>query len=263
MLIDRELEEVESNSRRGNVKAEFHGINKIRKGYQARLGMVCSRYDDLLVDREEIEERRVEHFRTLLNRTELHKQPGENGEIILGEDDEEPTTEQILEIINHLKNNNSAGLDEISAELLKYGGRQLQEAMAKIVIGTWRREEMPEEWEEGLFVPIHKKGDRTECGNYRGICLLTVGYKIIVLEWVMRQTPQGNGVHLGEAMCDRLASADDIDFCGENIQETDRKISIFREAANQVGLEINEAKTKILKVSRQERILDNIRCRNM
>ncbi|XP_064085360.1 uncharacterized protein LOC135200682 [Macrobrachium nipponense] len=76
-------------------------------------------------------------------------------------------------------------------------------------------------------------------------------------------TPQGNGVHLGEAMCDRLAYADDIDFCGENIQEIDRKISIFKEAANQVGLEINEAKTKILKVSRQERILGNITCENM
>ena len=34
-------------------------------------------------------------------------------------------------------------------------------------------------WEEGLFVPLHKKGDRTECGNYRGICILTVGDKIV------------------------------------------------------------------------------------
>ncbi|XP_064109581.1 uncharacterized protein LOC135217543 [Macrobrachium nipponense] len=307
--------------------------------------MVRRKYGDLLVDREEIEERWVEHFRTLLNRTAPLEQPGENGEIILGEDGEESTTEEILEIINHLKTNNSAGLDEISAELLKYGGRQLQEAMAKIVIEFWRREEIPEEWEEGLFVPIHKKGDRTECGNYRGICLLTVGYKIeakllynrlkrhnfkqaydsiqrealwrilrefripeklirltkmcyrnmrgrvqiggevtgpfevdnglkqecalsmipfnLVLEWVMRQTPEGNGVHFGEAMCDRLAYADDIDFCGENIQETDIEITIFREAANKVGLEIKEAKTKILKVSRQERILGNIRRGNM
>ena len=124
-------------------------------------------------------QRWVEHFRTLLNRPAPPEQPEENEEVIWGEDEEDPTTEEILETIRHLKNNKSAGIDEISAELLKYGGRQLQEAMAKVVIGIWRREEMPEEWGEGLFVPIHKKGDRTECGNYRGICLLTVGYKIV------------------------------------------------------------------------------------
>ena len=79
----------------------------------------------------------------------------------------------------------------------------------------------------------------------------------------MRQTPQDGGIHLGEAMCDRLAYADDIDFCGENIQEIDRKLNVFREAASEVGLEINETKTKILKVSRQNRVFGNIRCGNM
>ena len=44
----------------------------------------------------------------------------------------------------------------------------------------WDEEIMPEEWEEGIFVAIHKKGDRTACGNYRGVCLLTIGYKIFV-----------------------------------------------------------------------------------
>ena len=55
----------------------------------------------------------------------------------------------------------------------------MHEAIVKIVFRIWRREEMPQEWEEGMFVPVHKKGDRAECNNYRGICLLTVGYKII------------------------------------------------------------------------------------
>ena len=38
---------------------------------------------------------------------------------------------------------------------------------------------MPEKWEEGVMVTVHKKGDRTICANYRGICLLTIGYKIL------------------------------------------------------------------------------------
>ena len=41
------------------------------------------------------------------------------------------------------------------------------------------KEAKPEEWEDGVMIPLHKKDDRMECKNYGGICLLNVAYKIL------------------------------------------------------------------------------------
>jgi sorting nexin-29 len=43
---------------------------------------------------------------------------------------------------------------------------------------VWNSEVSPEEWNNGIIVPIHKKGSQLHCENFRGITLLNTGYKI-------------------------------------------------------------------------------------
>ena len=41
-------------------------------------------------------------------------------------------------------------------------------------------ERIPEEWKETIIVPIHKRGDRESCENYRGTALGNAAYKILL-----------------------------------------------------------------------------------
>jgi hypothetical protein len=79
--------------------------------------------------------------------------------------------------IAKLKSHKSPGIDQIPAERIKAGGRTIRCAIHKPIIAIWNKEELPEEWKESIIVPIHKKGDKTECNYYRGISLLPTTYK--------------------------------------------------------------------------------------
>ena len=65
------------------------------------------------------------------------------------------------------------GTDEIPAELIKRGGKRLLHRIHTLLCLIWEREIIPDQWKESIIVSIHKKGDETECGNYRDISLLS------------------------------------------------------------------------------------------
>ena len=45
---------------------------------------------------------------------------------------------------------------------------------------TFKSGVVPENWRFAVIVPLYKgKGEKTECKNYRGICLLSVVGKIM------------------------------------------------------------------------------------
>jgi len=50
----------------------------------------------------------------------------------------------------------------------------------ELVRQIWEEERIPEEWKETIIVPIHKRGDRARCENYRGIALEKAAYKILL-----------------------------------------------------------------------------------
>ena len=69
-----------------------------------------------------------------------------------------------------------------------------------IIIIIVVKEELPEEWKESIIVPIYKKGDKTDCNNYRGISLLPTTYKILSNILLQRLTPYAEEI-IGDRQC--------------------------------------------------------------
>jgi hypothetical protein len=156
----------------------YRGINEFKKGYQPRTLIVQDEKRDLVADSHSIMTSWRNYFSQLLNvhgakdvkQAEIH-----TAEPLVPE----PSAFEVELAIEKLKSHRSPGIDQIPVEMIKAGGRTFHCAIHKLIISIWNKEELPEEWKELIIVPTHKKGDKTDCNNYRGISLLPTTYKIL------------------------------------------------------------------------------------
>ena len=92
----------------------------------------------------------------------------------------EPSAFEVDLAFEKLKSHKSPGIDQIPAELIKEGGRTIRYQIHKLIVSIWNKEELPKEWKESIIVPIHKKGDKTDCNNYRVISICQLHTKFCV-----------------------------------------------------------------------------------
>ena len=85
---------------------------------------------------------------------------------------DKPTNKEIRRAIKQLKNNKAAGSDDIPAEAPQTDIDISVELLYPLFTKIWKREEVPSDWREGYLVKLPKKGDLSNCSNYRGFTLL-------------------------------------------------------------------------------------------
>ena len=85
-------------------------------------------------------------------------------------------------------------MDNISAEEIvaatKESGLKAMHNLCQLV---WEHEEIPSEWKRSVIVPLHKKKDKLDCSNYRGISLLCHSGKVfssIILQRIQKKTEE-------------------------------------------------------------------------
>ena len=180
-------------------------VREERQGFQARTTLLRDREGHLIAEHEKVLSRWAEHFEELLDQASESGWREKERESIGNTDDNTaesntPSLWEVNEAIKSLQNHKAPGEDTINAELLKYGGEHVVRAVQVLIGKVWKEEQMPEDWKIALICPIHKKGTKLECSNYRGISLLSVVYKVITKIIARRLEPYAEKV-LGEYQC--------------------------------------------------------------
>ena len=98
-----------------------------------------------------------------------------------------------------------------------------------LALTIWRQGKVPHQWKGAVITVLHKKGDKTECGNYRGISLVSHAGKVLLKVVARRLSAycEAKGL-LPEEQCgfrpDR--STTDRMFVVRRLQEVGRKAGV-------------------------------------
>jgi hypothetical protein len=130
----------------------------------------------------------------------------------LGIDVDEPTFGEVVTAIKGLNNNKAPWADEITIELLKFGGEVGLMFVHGCILKMRRSRKTPKDWKRTQIVILHKSDNRANLDNYKGISLLDIIGKVytwVLLGWLQvamdtRLNEAQMGFHPGRSCFDAL-----------------------------------------------------------
>ncbi|CAB4036376.1 RNA-directed DNA polymerase from transposon X-element, partial [Paramuricea clavata] len=92
--------------------------------------------------------------------------------------DEQSCFQETFDALNQLNSRKSPGLDGISVKLLKDTSDVIAQPLANIFNLSLQTAIFPDEWKIANVSPVFKEGNKTDCGNYRPISVISVVAKL-------------------------------------------------------------------------------------
>ncbi|XP_060518459.1 uncharacterized protein LOC132697181 [Cylas formicarius] len=163
--------EAEQHSHNNESKDLFNKIKHITRTFNSKSWAIRSEAGKLITDKAEIKERWKNYCEKLMedtgnsnNDTEKSTYNGKEPPIL---------KEEVRTAITKLKSNKSPGEDGIVAEMLTALEETGVELFHRICQMIWDTDIWPDDWTKSVYVPIHKKGPKDICDNYRTIALIS------------------------------------------------------------------------------------------
>ena len=209
-----------------NVTMNFY---EVLKGFYgpSRFSLHPVRSTDgvLIKNKELIIKRWAEYLQNLLSKVHT-TDPGFLDDLptlpIIPKLDDPPSFDKVEKAVLSLKDSKTAGLDNIPAEVIKYGGCALHRRLHNFIFDCWSTKCLPPQWKNTNFILVYKqKGDRAECGNSCGISLLSVAGKVLAKIMLTRLLEHVVDFVLPESQCGlrRGCSTIDMQFVARQLQE--------------------------------------------
>ncbi|KAJ8417554.1 hypothetical protein AAFF_G00223970 [Aldrovandia affinis] len=179
--LEEKAREAQEAAEKNEMKTLYRIVRELTSSRSSSGVPIRSKDGRALLSDEEQEARWVEHFREVLN------QPTPPTLFNLDQEPPAPTLNitsdkisgiEVARAIKSLKNNKVPGLDKVSAELLKHGQEVGVESLTHLFNLIWHSEDVPVDWRSGVIVTLPKKGNLSDCNNWRGITLLSIPGKV-------------------------------------------------------------------------------------
>ncbi len=120
--------------------------------------------------------------------------------------------EEVRNSIAKLKSKTAPGMCGVTGEMLKAGGEVTVRWLHSIVNVAWKAGSVPEDWRKALVIPVHKKGSKMQCTNYRGISLLNIPGKVYarILDYKVRDITEAKVLEEQGAFRKKRSSVDQL-----------------------------------------------------
>ena len=176
-MLNYQCAELQQYSQVQNTDMLFKKANEICGKTVTKLPPVKIKDEKTLENTEEIHGRWKEHFEELYNIQNLVDQNifKEQHNMSDGEEFDNFIEQEIKASIKGLKERKASGADKHHCRNVTRWRRAYSENDAPAL---QQEEHVPIDWGKAIIVPLYKKSDERDCGNYRGISLLSIPGKV-------------------------------------------------------------------------------------
>ena len=140
--------------------------------------VIKDREGNVLTDARRVMGRWKEYFEELMN-VENEREARVEEVTIVDHKVAQISKSEVGKALKRMKSGKAVGRDDIPVEVWKCLGETAVDFLTRLFNRILESETMPEEWRRSVMVPIFKnKGDVQNCGNYRGIKLMSHTMKL-------------------------------------------------------------------------------------
>ncbi|XP_030834415.1 uncharacterized protein LOC115921255 [Strongylocentrotus purpuratus] len=191
--IEEQCQGIEENLRENNSKKAYQLVKELTCSKQGRTTIIQDKAGKCLTGKQDIQKRWTEYCSELYTHTiigdpkvlDVHPPTNNDSYPIL--------REEVEAAVKSLKKGKSAGVDNISSQLVQAGGEAMIDMLLIICNKIWQTREWPSPWTQSPIITLPKRGNLQLCQNYRTISLISHPSKVMLRILLNRLKPQADG----------------------------------------------------------------------